>query len=172
MRRLYFIVPDKDICRKIVGELEDAGIPQRHMHAVASIAVPLDGLPAASIIQKSELAHGIEKGVALGGAAGLLGGLLAVAFPPAGLVIGGGALLATAAAGAGFGALASGLISKDLHNREFDPFEEDLSLGRILLLVDVPKKEIERYQNLILDHHPDAHIRVTDVPKQEPLQHQ
>jgi len=165
MKRLYFMLPDKEICKKVVGELENAGIPQRHMHAVASLAVSLDGLPEASMVQKSELAHGIEKGVALGGAAGLLGGLLAVAFPPAGLVIGGGALLMTTAAGAGFGALATGLISKDQHNKEFDAFEKELSHGKILLLADVPKKEIERYRKLILDHHPDADISVTDVPE-------
>ena len=164
MKRLYFMLPDKETCKKVVEKLENAGIRQRHMHAVASMAVSLDGLPEASLIQKSELAHGIEKGVALGGAGGLLGGLLAVAFPPAGLVIGGGALLMTTAAGAGFGALVTGLISKDLHNRELDAFEEDLSHGKILLLVDVPKKEVGHYEKLILDNHPDADISVTEVP--------
>jgi hypothetical protein len=169
MKRLYFMLPDNDTCKKVVEELENAGIPQRHLHAIASLTVSLEGLPEASVIQKSELAHGIEKGVALGGAGGLLGGLLAVAFPPAGLVIGGGALLMTAAAGAGFGALVTGLISKDLHNRKFDAFEEDLSHGKILLLVDVPKKETEDYKKLILGHHPDADISVTDVPGKQPL---
>jgi len=92
MKRLYFMLPDKDTCIRVVAELENAGVPERHLHAIASMAVSLDGLPEAGIIQKSELTHGVEKGIALGGVAGLLGGMLAMAFPPAGLVLGGGAL--------------------------------------------------------------------------------
>ena len=165
MKRLYFMLPDTESCRKVVVELESAGIPERHLHVVASLAVPLDDLPEASILQKSEFTHGIEKGIALGGAAGLMGGLLVVAFPPAGLVVGGAALLtAVTAGGAGFGALAMGLISKDIHSKQLAAFEQDIARGAILLIVDVPKKEVEQWKQLILDHHPDAEIGVAAAP--------
>ena len=42
-----------------------------------------------------------------------LGGLLAVAFPPAGIVLGGGALISGVAAGAGFGALITALLGSN-----------------------------------------------------------
>ena len=165
MKRLYFMLPDTESCKKVVAELKSAGIPERHLHVVASLAVPLDNLPEASALQKTELTHGIEKGIALGGAAGLLGGMLVVAFPPAGLVVGGAALLAAVTAGgAGFGALAMGLISMDIHNKKLEAFERDIAAGHILLIVDVPKKDVEQWKQLIIEHHPEAEIGVTTAP--------
>lgn len=165
MKRLYFMLPDTESCKKVVAELKSAGIPERHLHVVASLAVPLDNLPEASALQKTELTHGIEKGIALGGAAGLLGGMLVVAFPPAGLVVGGAALLAAVTAGgAGFGALAMGLISMDIHNKKLEAFERDIAAGHILLIVDVPKKDVEQWKQLIIEHHPEAEIGVTKAP--------
>jgi len=162
MKRLYFMLPDKESCKKVVTQLERAGIPERHLHVVASLTTPLDDLPEATALQKSELAHGIEKGLAMGGVAGLLGGLLVVAFPPAGLVVGGAALLTAVTAGsAGFGALAVGLISRDMHNKDLEVFEKDIDRGHILLIVDVPKHEVEQWKRLIAEHHPEAEIGVT-----------
>lgn len=165
MRRLYFMLPDTESCKKVVTELKNAGIAERHLHVVASLAVPLDDLPEATLLQKSELTHGVEKGIALGGAAGLLGGMLVVAFPPAGLVVGGAALLTAVTAGsAGFGALAMGLISKDIHSKKLAAFERDIEQGHVLLIVDVPKNEIEQWKRLITEHHPEAEIGVTATP--------
>jgi len=166
MKRLYFMLPDTESCKKVVAELKNAGIPERHLHVVASLAVPLDDLPEATLLQKSEFTHGIEKGIALGGAAGLLGGILVVAFPLTGLVLGGAALLtAVTAGGAGFGALAMGLISKDIHSNKLAAFEKDIAGGHILLIVDVPKKDIEQWKQLIIEHHPEAEIGVTATPE-------
>ena len=165
MKRLYFMLPDTESCKNVVAELKNAGIPERHLHVVASLAVPLEDLPEANLLHKTELAHGIERGIALGGAAGLLGGMLVVTFPPAGLVVGGAALLtAVTAGGAGFGALAMGLISKDIHSKKLAAFERDIAHGRILLIVDVPKKDVEQWKQLIIEHHPEAEIGVTATP--------
>ena len=161
MRRLYFMLPNTASSKKVVVELRKAGIPERHLHVVASLAVPLEDLPEANLLQRSDLARGIERGIALGGTAGLLGGMLVVAFPPAGLVVGGAALLAAlTAGGAGFGALALGLISKDIHNKDLAAFERDIAHGRILLIVDVPKEDVEQWKQLIVEHHPEAQIGV------------
>jgi hypothetical protein len=165
MKRLYFMLPDTESCKKVVVELKNAGIPERHLHVIASLAVPLGDLPEATLLQKSELKHGIEKGIALGGGAGLLGGMLVVAFPPAGLVVGGAALLAAVTAGsAGFGALAMALISKDIHSKKLAAFEKDIAQGHVLLLVDVPKNDVEQWKKLITEHHPEAEIGVTAPP--------
>jgi hypothetical protein len=165
MKRLYFMLPDTESCKKVVAELEKAGIPEQHLHVVASLAIPLEELPEANLLQKTELTHGIEKGVALGGVAGLLGGLLVVTFPVTGLALGGAALLtAVTAGGAGFGALAMGLISKDIHSTKLAAFERDIERGHILLMVDVPKQEVEHWKKLVIEHHPEAEIGVTAVP--------
>lgn len=165
MKRLYFMLPDTDSCKKVVTELKNAGIPERHLHVVANLAIPLDDLPEATLLQKTELTHGIEKGIALGGVAGLLGGMMVVTFPLTGLVLGGAAMLtAVTVGGAGFGALAMGLISKDIHSNKLAAFEKDIERGQILLIVDVPKKAVEQWKKLILEHHPEAEIGVTATP--------
>lgn len=165
MRRLYFMLPDVDTCRSVVTELREQGVPERHLHVIASDWVPHEDLPEASMIQSSEFAHGIERGLGIGGVAGLLGGLLAVTFPPAGVILGGEAILAVALGGAGLGAIVSGMVAKDIPKHELADFEADIARGKVLLLVDVPKREIEQWQDLIKQHHPEAEIKVTKLPK-------
>ncbi len=162
-RRLYFMLPDAESCKSLVADLEEHGVPERHLHVIGSLSQSLEGLPEANILQKTELAHGLEWGTGLGGVAGLLGGILAVTFPPAGLVIGGGALLAGTAAGAGFGALVSSLLASHEHNHKLDAFERGIEQGQLLLMVDVPRRDVKKIQELIVKHHPEAEIGVAKL---------
>jgi hypothetical protein len=65
----------------------------------------------------SDLVPALQRGTAAGGAAGLLAGVAAVTFPPAGLTLGGGALLGLTAFGAGFGAWMSSMVGIGLPSR-------------------------------------------------------
>ena len=162
MRRIYFLIPDIDLTETIITELEQQGIAHSHLHVVASITQPLQGLPEANIWQRTELAHGLEWGTGIGGTAGLLGGLLTIAFPPGGIILGGGALLIGAAAGAGVGAAMLGLMKGHEHNHQLDDFKHEIEHGEILLMVDLPKSDVERISDSILQHHPEAHIKVSE----------
>ena len=162
MHRLFFLIPSVELTETIVKELEDFGVPHRHLHAVASIDQSLEELPEANIWQRTELAHGLEWGTGIGGTAGLLGGLMTVAFPPGGIILGGGALLIGAAAGAGVGAAVMGLIKGHEHNHQLDDFKKEIEEGEILLMVDVAKKEVDEIRDIILEHHPEAHIKVSE----------
>jgi hypothetical protein len=164
-KRLYFMLPDAQICYHVVTELKEANIPERHMHAIADAGQSLEGLPKASTLQKSELLYGLEAGLGVGGAAGLLGGLLTITFPPAGLALGGGAILATALAGAGFGALVSGLVANDIPNHKVQAFEKEIYEGKILLIVDVPRKKTVVFINMIRAHYPEVEISVSEPVK-------
>lgn len=163
MRRLYFLIPSIELTETIVNELENQGVPHRHLHVVAALTQSLEKLPEASIWQKTELAHGLEWGIGIGGTAGLLGGLLTVAFPPGGIILGGGALLIGAAAGAGVGAAMMGLTKGHEHNHHLDDFKDDIDRGEILLMVDIPKADVEDISKSILIHHPEAHIKVSEA---------
>ena len=160
MRRLYTLLPDLQSCRGLVAELRDSGIPDNHLHVVAASDQTLEGLPAATVWQKTELAHGLEIGIGLGGVAGLLAGLLGLGFPPAGLVIGGGAVMASAAAGAGFGALASAMMKGHEHNHRLHDYQAEIEAGRVLLMVDVPRSRVVEIRASILRHHPRARIEM------------
>ena len=101
-------------------------------------------------------------GIAVGGVTDILAGVAAVSFPPAGVVLGGGAILATALAGSGIGAWLSSMIGVDVANTQIKQFEENLKRGEILFLVDVPKARVEEIEEMVKKHHPDADIEGTE----------
>lgn len=166
MRRLYFLSPDWDSCHALVVDLEEAGIEEKYIHVIAKDTVPLDGLPKATVFQRSDLVYGVEWGVGVGGTAGALGGLLAVTFPPAGLVLGGGAVLLTALTGATLGGLVSAMVSKDVPNHDLEQYEKAIFAGQFLVMVDVPKELVGSYCELIRNHHPEAEIGISHPPKE------
>ncbi len=165
MRRLYVLLPDEPSCQQLIQELESRGIAHAQFHVVAGLTHELRDLPKASVWQRTELRHGLMRGVGLGGGAGLLGGLLALLFPPAGVLLGGEALWVGAAAGAGFGALISALIGSQEHNREFDRFQDALAAGEVLLLIDVPRHQEAQVREQIQALHGDLKVIGVAKPK-------
>jgi hypothetical protein len=159
-RKLYFTLPDVKHCQQLVTELKKQGLAERHIHVIARGDIPLAGLHEASTLQKTELAHGLELGAGIGGIAGLLGGLLAITFPPAGLVLGGGAIFGTTLAGASFGTIVSGLIARDIANHELEAFQTQIANGQILLILDILTQKVEEIAQLIKTTHPEAEIGI------------
>lgn len=103
MRRLYFLMPDITSTHSLVKDLLLSHVEERYIHVIAKEDTPMEDLPEASIFQKNDFVPAIEKGLTLGAATGVICGLIAMSFPPAGLVIGGGAVFALGATGAGLG---------------------------------------------------------------------
>ena len=162
MRRLYFILPAMEVTHKVVDELLLARIEERHIHVIAKENSPMEDLPEATLLQKSDFVPALERGVALGGATGVVAGLVALAFPPAGIVLGGGAVLSIALAGAGVGAWLSSMIGIDAPNSRLKAFEEAIEKGEFLMLVDVPKDRVDEIDELVKQHHPEAKIEGTE----------
>jgi len=160
-RRLYFMLPDVEHCKELVNELHNTGIKDSAIHIIARDDIPLEGLHKASALQKTEFAHGLGAGAGVGGIAGMLAGVLAVVFPPAGVVLGGGAVIfATTLVGASFGTLLSGLIARDIPNHELENFQNAILNGSILLLLDIATTRIDEITKLIKKTHPEAQIRL------------
>lgn len=162
MRRLYFLLPDTTTAKTIVDELLLARVEEQHIHVIAKEGTPLGELPEASLLQKSDFIPALERGLAVGGATGILAGVAAVTFPPAGLVLGGGAILTTALAGAGMGAWLSSMIGVDVKNTQLKDFESAIEAGQILMLVDVPKDRVDAITKLVEQHHPEAEVDGTE----------
>ncbi len=160
MRRLYFLLPNLEVTHKVVDELLLARIEERHMHVIAREGTALQDLPEASLLQKSDFVPAVERGIAAGGATGIVAGLAAMAFP--GVVIAGGALLAMGLAGAGMGAWLGGMIGMDVENTHIKQFEDAVKAGQILVLVDVPKDRVDEIQTLVKKHHADADFEGTE----------
>lgn len=162
MRRLYFMVPDLDTAKTVVDELLLKRVDEHHIHVVAKEGTPMGDLPEANLLQKSDFIPAMERGLAVGGITGVLAGIAAVTFPPAGLVLGGGAILGTSLAGAGIGAWISGMIGMDVPNSQIEKFEDAIEKGEVLMMVDIPKTRVEEIEALVQQHHPDADMGGTE----------
>jgi hypothetical protein len=161
MRRIYFLVPDFEVTRTIVDELLLERIEERHIHVLAKRGVPLDQLPECTFLEKTDFLPALEQGLALGGATGLIGGLVAMSLPT-GLVLGGGAVLGIALAGAGVGGLLSSMVGIGIGSRRIEQFREAVDNGQLLVMVDVPRARIEEVEAIIKSHHPEAECEGTD----------
>lgn len=94
----------------------------------------------------------------MGGSAGLLVGLTALAFPPSGIVVGGGLVLLIGLWGAGVGGLLTGIAGAAFPSSRLQSFESAIDQGQILIMVDVPKDEVEKYESLIRSHDPEVSV--------------
>lgn len=155
-RRLYFMVPDTRSARQIHDALLLARIEDGHIHVLARDGVPLAGLHEASILQKSDFIHGAETGLAVGGGIGIIAGLVAVFFPPAGIDLQLVTILLTALIGAAFGAWVASMVASSIPNSRLKSFESAIAAGHILMMVDVPPGRVDEIRQLIAAHHPEA----------------
>jgi hypothetical protein len=162
MRRIYFLVPAVSSARLIVDELLLARIEEHHIHVVAREGTALEDLPEAKLAQSSDLVPALQRGVAAGGLAGILAGLLAITFPPAGLVFGGGALVGMTLFGAGFGAWMSSMVGVGLPSSRIEQYEKAIAAGELLIMIDVPPAQVEEIEALVSRHHPEAELEGVD----------
>jgi len=164
MRRLYFLIPDTDSAKVIVDELLLARIEERHIHIAAADhhALTEANLPEANLLQESDFVPAVERGLAVGGATGILAGVAAVVIPGVGLALGGGAILGIGLAGAGVGAWVSSMIGISTPSSRLTEFEKAIEEGQLLMMVDVPKERVDDISTLVRSHHPEAHIEGTE----------
>lgn len=155
MKRIYFLAPNIETTRNIVDDLLLARVEERHIHILAKRGTPLENLPEATFLQKTDFIPALEQGITIGGMSGILAGVVALALPT-GPVLGGGAMLALPLLGAGVGAWASSLIGASIGNRRLRDYEDAIERGEFLIMVDVPKARVEEIEELIKKHYPEA----------------
>jgi hypothetical protein len=151
--RLYYLCPDLVSARKLADDLLLARIEDRHMHFLGKRGTEYGDLREASVLQKTDLVHGAEMGLVLGGLLGAaLGGGL-VLFPPGHAAMELGTILAAALAGALFGAWIASMAGTQIGNSRLRKFEQALEAGNILLMVDVPMLRMAEIRALISQKH-------------------
>lgn len=162
LRRIYFLAPSVATARAIVDELLLARVEERHIHVVARDGTPMQDLPEAGLAQSSDLVPALQRGAVAGGITGMLAGVLAVTFPPAGLVLGGGALLGITAFGAGFGAWMASMVGAGLPSSRIQHYRTAIEGGQLLIMIDVPLDKVADVEALVSRHHPDAELEGVD----------
>jgi len=161
MKRIYFLIPNIEIAKKIVDELLLERIDVGHLHVMAKRGVPMDNLPEAGFLQKSDFIPALEQGLTLGAFTGLISGVVALALVGS-PIMAGGTILATSLAGALFGALMSSMIGISTRNRQIQKFSEAIEKGDFLMMIDVPKLRVEDVEQVVLKHHPEAKCEGTE----------
>jgi hypothetical protein len=161
-RRLYLLVPDREAGKKVVDELLLAHVEWKHIHVIAKRGTPLEDLPEASHWQKSDIVPALQRAIPVGGATGLLCGLVGLALEPHLVIAGGGILLATSLAGVGVGAYLGGMVGLNVGNTRHRAFEQAIERGELLVIADVPRDRVEEISERIRKAHPQAEIKGTD----------
>ena len=155
-RRLYFLLPDLTSARQAVNDLLLARIEDRHMHVLAKRGTELGELHEANALQKSDIVHGAELGLVIGGTGGLLLGLVMVLVPPEGIELQLVTILISMLAMGVLGAWIASLVGASVPNSRLRQFAHDVESGKILLMVDVRPSRIEEVRELVRRRHPEA----------------
>lgn len=155
-RRLYFILPDVQCARSMLDDLLLARIECRHIHFLSRRDTLPPDLPQANVLQKTDIVHGAQLGVGIGGLVGALAGGLIVLFPPEGVTLKLVAVLLIAIGGAAFGAWASSMVASSVPNSRLKQFEPAMERGKVLMMVDVPMTRVQEICQLVSSKHPEA----------------
>jgi hypothetical protein len=158
-RRLYFVLPDIDCARAMLDDLLLARIECRHIHFHSKRDSLPDDLPQASVLQKTDIVHGAQTGIVIGGVVGAVAGALLVFFPPEGATLALMTVLLVAIGGAVFGAWASSMVASSVPNSRLRSFERDMESGKVLMMVDVPMRRVQEICDAISRRHPEAASR-------------
>lgn len=162
-KRIYYLIPDLKSAQRTMNDLLLARIDEKHIHFLAKEGIDLSTLHRANLLQETDIVHGAEMGLIIGGATGLLAGLAAVVFMLSGSGIPwGGVVLTTFLGGALFGAWTASMIGSSVPNTRLKPFQGAIAQGQILLMVDVPVDRIEEIEKLLRRKHPEAHLEGTE----------
>lgn len=154
LRRLYYLFPDITQVQTVVDELVGLSVPRHHMHAMARKDIDIHTLPGATARQKSDTMHHI---VTFGWNVNLLLFFLAA-------IVLFSALLASASVVAVVSALimvstfvGGYLYATHLPDMDLSEFENALAHGEILLMIDVPLKQVEALEVYMHHRHFEAY---------------
>ena len=164
MEKLLFLLPDVDAARDVVATLRDMNVSDDRIGVIANEEARVEDLPEPDVEDDSDVLPAFARGIAAGGATGLLAGLAALALPPLGLVAGGAALVATTTlGGASFGAFASALVGTSVDNSQLREYEDAIGRGEILMIVDIDDDDAEQAQvtERLVERHPELKIEGT-----------
>ena len=163
-RRLYYVLPDIPSARSMLDELLLARIEERHIRFLAREGSLPDDMPGCSFMLKTDLVHGAQLGILIGGIVGFVAGIVLVLMPPAGLTMQTATILLMALGGALFGAWASGMNGCAIPNKRLEQFTDRVQQGQVLMIVDVPVRRVREIEAMIAERHPDFNFGGEEPP--------
>jgi hypothetical protein len=165
-RRIYWLLPDLASARRTMDDLLLARIPEQHIHFMAREGLDLTGLHPANLLQTSDIVRSAQSGLVIGGAAGLVAGLVLALFPVVAETPQVGLVAVLAVVGALVGAWSSSMIGASTPSERLKRFQGAIEQGQILLMTDVPHARVEEIEAVLQRAHPEAHLEGVepDIP--------
>ena len=158
--RLYVLLADTAVAERVVDALRAEDVADEALHAVARHD-PEHDLPEAGLWEATDVGPATGRGAVAGGVTGAVAGLAALAFPPLGIVIGGGAVAAGGLAGAGLGAWVASMIGVSESADEVAAYDAAIADGAVLLMVDCEPARCDTVRGAIQQQAPTADVRQT-----------
>ena len=153
--RLYYTLPDIAAARALLDELLLARINEKHIRFLAKDGTLPPDMPEAGVLQKTDVIHGLQRGVVVGAFTGLVIGMLLALFPLEGSRLATLAILGTTVGGALFGCWVSGMVAAAIPNSRLKAYQADIERGRVLLIVDLPYRRVREVEEMIALRHPE-----------------
>jgi len=136
MKRNIYAFDSPESAHAAVIALRLNGVDEKCISLIARADIQLEKIPERFTDAPTDFVPALGRGAAIGGVTGLFAGLVAMAIPPLGIAVGGAALLAFFGGGAMLGAWTSALIGSSVPDAIRRKFEDEISAGRTLLVVD------------------------------------
>lgn len=153
--RQFFLTRDLDAARAVIEDLQEFGIPDEDLHVIANEALTLEPLPEADLLHRSDVLDAAKRGAATGGAIGLIGSIVAVTVPAAGLTLGGGAIIAGTALGTALGTWFSTLVGVSVPNQDVEEYRDRIERGEVMIIVDAEPKRQPTLAAVLSSRHSD-----------------
>lgn len=153
-RRLYFLAPDVPAAALVVDELNKAGIPAEHIHAIGRDENSLGALPLATVQQKRDALHTVQRIFWNGNLAVFGLALLALLIA----LYTGHPVFATLCLALMIGTFVLGLLNTRLPDVHLREFREALRHGEILVFADVSKERVQAVEDLVHRRHPEVTV--------------
>lgn len=147
--RHVFSARDAAHARHVVALLQRQGIGSAAISLVARPDIELGSIPNRFKEADTDLVPAALRGMAIGGATGLLIGLVAMAFDASGVSLGGA--FAIGAIGVLVGGLSAALMGAALPDPIRQRFDHELAAGRVLVLVDADEQTHARLEQALAD---------------------
>ena len=155
-RRLYFLLPDVASATRTANDLLLARVEDRRMHFLAKRGTDLGDLHEANYLCKTDLARGAGIGLALGLLGGVILGSFIVNYPPEGTHPGMTAAMIAAVLGAALGVWMGSMAAVAVPNSRLRSFNEQIGRGKVLLILDVPYREVDHIRGIVTSRHPEV----------------
>ncbi|GAB2510498.1 hypothetical protein [Lysobacter humi (ex Lee et al. 2017)] len=132
--RHVYSTDNLEVTRAAMRAAREAGIGEDCIMLVARSDIELDSISNDHKEADGDFKHGALKGMAAGGTTGLLLGLGAMVLGPIGITLAGVGIAALA--GTAIGGMASSIFGAALPDPVRQKFDDEISAGKILLVVD------------------------------------